>query len=98
VWYDTPLPAGIVRSLRQSMGVLPSVKQMDTVAAEYPPHTNYLYMTYNDAVKHDVEFDIGGESPTTSPSCSQLGGRHRLRRLPHRLHGRVQHCAVACSL
>ena len=33
----------------------PSVKQIDTVAAEYPAHTNYLYLTYN-GMSHDVDF------------------------------------------
>ena len=36
----------IVRNLRKSFGVLPVVKQIDTLAAEYPSQTNYLYVTY----------------------------------------------------
>ena len=36
----------IVRNLRKSFGVLPLVKQIDTLAAEYPAQTNYLYVTY----------------------------------------------------
>ena len=36
----------IVRDLRKSFGVLPVVKQIDTLAAEYPAQTNYLYVTY----------------------------------------------------
>ena len=36
----------IVRNLRKSFGVLPVVKQIDTLAAEYPAQTNYLYVTY----------------------------------------------------
>ena len=35
-----------VRQLRKWYGILPIVKQMDTLAAEYPAHTNYLYLTY----------------------------------------------------
>ena len=35
-----------VRELRKSMGIVPSVKQIDTLAAEWPAVTNYLYMTY----------------------------------------------------
>ena len=38
---------------------MPFVKQIDTVAAEFPAHTNYLYTTYN-AVEHDVSFDDQG--------------------------------------
>lgn len=36
-----------VREARHSLGVTPSVKQIDTLAAEYPAKTNYLYMTYH---------------------------------------------------
>ncbi len=36
----------VIRHLRKSYGVLPVVKQIDTLAAEYPAHTNYLYVTY----------------------------------------------------
>ncbi|KAI7881664.1 carbamoyl-phosphate synth [Lichtheimia hyalospora FSU 10163] len=48
-----------VRRLRQEYGITPFVKQIDTVAAEFPAFTNYLYMTYN-AVEHDVTFDDNG--------------------------------------
>jgi carbamoyl-phosphate synthase large subunit len=44
-----------VRQYRKSRHILPVVKQIDTLAAEYPAHTNYLYMTYG-GNKHDVEF------------------------------------------
>lgn len=36
-----------VREMRKKMGILPSVLQIDTLAAEFPAQTNYLYMTYN---------------------------------------------------
>jgi carbamoyl-phosphate synthase large subunit len=36
-----------IRLLRERRGILPAVKQIDTLAAEYPAMTNYLYMTYN---------------------------------------------------
>ncbi len=42
-----------VRDLRKKMGVLPSVKQIDTLAAEWPAVTNYLYLTYG-GNSHDV--------------------------------------------
>ncbi|RCI03295.1 hypothetical protein CU098_003521, partial [Rhizopus stolonifer] len=48
-----------VRKLRQEYGVTPYVKQIDTVAAEFPAFTNYLYMTYN-AVEHDITFEDNG--------------------------------------
>jgi len=46
----------VVRSLRKSYGILPVVKQIDTLAAEYPAQTNYLYLTYA-GVAHDIEFE-----------------------------------------
>ncbi|KAI9220090.1 hypothetical protein BC828DRAFT_406120 [Blastocladiella britannica] len=48
-----------VRELRIDRGITPFVKQIDTVAAEFPAMTNYLYMTYN-AVEHDVTFEDKG--------------------------------------
>ncbi|KAK3710158.1 hypothetical protein QZH41_010558 [Actinostola sp. cb2023] len=44
-----------VRKLRYEMKITPFVKQIDTVAAEYPAFTNYLYLTYN-AIENDVDF------------------------------------------
>lgn len=49
----------VVRAHRKSLGVTPFVKRIDTLAAEYPAHTNYLYTTYN-ASEHDVNFDEHG--------------------------------------
>ncbi|KAJ3284959.1 hypothetical protein HDU79_007727 [Rhizoclosmatium sp. JEL0117] len=48
-----------VRKLRVDQGITPFVKQIDTVAAEFPCFTNYLYMTYS-AMEHDVEFNDKG--------------------------------------
>nr|NVI70406.1 rudimentary [Cucujiformia] len=45
-----------VRKMRQDFNIKPYVKQIDTVAAEWPATTNYLYITYN-ACTHDVSFD-----------------------------------------
>jgi carbamoyl-phosphate synthase large subunit len=44
-----------VRKHRKERGVVPYIKQIDTLAAEYPAQTNYLYVTYNGS-SHDVEF------------------------------------------
>jgi carbamoyl-phosphate synthase large subunit len=44
-----------VRNYRKSLGIVPFVKQIDTLAAEYPAQTNYLYLTYSGS-SHDVEF------------------------------------------
>jgi carbamoyl-phosphate synthase large subunit len=48
-----------VRATRKSMGITPFVKRIDTLAAEYPADTNYLYTSYN-ASEHDVTFDEHG--------------------------------------
>ena len=45
----------VIRDLRKKMGILPVVKQIDTLAAEYPAQTNYLYITYN-GVANDVKY------------------------------------------
>ena len=45
----------VVRNLRKNYGILPVMKQIDTLAAEYPAQTNYLYVTYA-GVKSDIEF------------------------------------------
>lgn len=46
----------IVRRRRLSAGIVPVVKQIDTLAAEYPAQTNYLYMTYSGIV-HDIHYE-----------------------------------------
>ena len=45
----------VVRNIRKGYGILPVVKQIDTLAAEYPAQTNYLYVTYA-GVASDVSF------------------------------------------
>ena len=45
----------VIRDLRKKMGIIPVVKQIDTLAAEYPAQTNYLYITYN-GVTNDVKY------------------------------------------
>ena len=48
-----------VRARRKSMNVKPFVKKIDTLAAEFPAETNYLYTTYN-ATSNDITFDEHG--------------------------------------
>ncbi|KAE9392757.1 carbamoyl-phosphate synth [Gymnopus androsaceus JB14] len=48
-----------VRRLRQELGISPFVRQIDTVAAEFPAFTNYLYTTYN-AIENDITFEERG--------------------------------------
>ncbi|NDV60512.1 carbamoyl-phosphate synthase (glutamine-hydrolyzing) large subunit [Bacteroides sp. 519] len=44
-----------IRRYRKSVGIIPVVKQIDTLAAEYPAQTNYLYLTYN-GINNDVQY------------------------------------------
>ena len=53
------LNESVVRRLRVEAGITPFVKQIDTVAAEFPAFTNYLYLTYN-GTEHDIDFDDHG--------------------------------------
>lgn len=48
-----------VRARRKGFGIRPFVKKIDTLAAEFPANTNYLYTTYN-ATSHDITFDDHG--------------------------------------
>ena len=50
-----------VRALRLQHGIRPVVKQIDTLAAEYPAETNYLYLTYN-GTTHDISYEADGKS------------------------------------
>lgn len=51
-----------IRSFRTSLGIRPVAKQIDTLAGEFPAHTNYLYLTYH-GTEHDVTFPEKGEKP-----------------------------------
>ncbi|MGN0054765.1 MAG: carbamoyl-phosphate synthase (glutamine-hydrolyzing) large subunit [Bacteroides sp.] len=57
IGYEGDLEEGglCVRRHRRMRGILPVVKQIDTLAAEYPAQTNYLYLTYS-GVAHDVQY------------------------------------------
>ena len=57
IGYQGEMEDGIlaVRAYRKAIGVLPVVKQIDTLAAEYPAQTNYLYLTYS-GVANDVHY------------------------------------------
>ncbi|HOO98784.1 MAG TPA: carbamoyl-phosphate synthase (glutamine-hydrolyzing) large subunit [Bacteroidales bacterium] len=50
-----------VRRIRKSLGIVPRVKQIDTLAAEYPAMTNYLYLTYC-GTEHDISYENDGKS------------------------------------
>ena len=76
--------AAHVRSIRKSLGVKPCVKQIDTLAAEFPAETNYLYMTYS-GNEDDVSSGVHGSidapyevsSRPTTPSSKMFKSRIR---------------------
>ena len=51
----------VVREYRKSLGIVPAVKKIDTLAAEFPAQTNYLYMTYG-GTENDVDYENDGKS------------------------------------
>ena len=57
IGYEGDMEDGIleIRNHRKSVGIVPVVKQIDTLAAEYPAQTNYLYLTYS-GVANDVHY------------------------------------------
>ncbi len=57
-----------VRTLRKENGIVPVVKQIDTLAGEFPAHTNYLYLTYH-GTEHDVAFGA-----SEKPRALVIGG------------------------
>ena len=61
--YKKPMPKDTIRNERIKRGIVPVVKQIDTLAAEYPAQTNYLYLTYN---------GVANDTPTNSPKGGEL--------------------------
>ena len=51
----------MARDRRKELGVVPAVKQIDTLAGEFPAQTNYLYLTYNGDA-HDIDYENDGKS------------------------------------
>ena len=73
---ETPIEPGYAASLevrdrREELGIRPVVKQIDTLAAEYPAQTNFLYMTYNGS-----EDDVVAKDP--APYVVLGGGAYRI--------------------
>lgn len=52
---ENELLSNQVREIRKQNGIVPVVKQIDTLAAEYPAQTNYLYLTYN-GTQNDINY------------------------------------------
>jgi carbamoyl-phosphate synthase large subunit len=61
-----------VRKLRHELGLHPSVKQIDTLAAEYPAATNYLYLSYN-GFEDDVDYGQEGAVVMLGPGAYRIG-------------------------
>ena len=61
-----------VRELRKKYKIIPVVKQIDTLAAEYPARTNYLYMTYN-GEEDDIKFDIKNSVVVLGSGAYRIG-------------------------
>jgi carbamoyl-phosphate synthase large subunit len=61
-----------IRARRHALGVHPCVKQIDTLAAEYPAATNYLYLTYNGA-EDDIVFGEEGSVMILGPGAYRIG-------------------------
>lgn len=58
---DIEKAMSVVRDFRKQAGIVPCVKQIDTLAAEYPAQTNYLYLTYS-GVAHDIDYENDNRS------------------------------------
>jgi carbamoyl-phosphate synthase large subunit len=61
-----------VRNKRKKLGILPYVKQIDTLAAEYPAKTNYLYLTYN-GIADDLDFNTKNQVAVLGSGPYRIG-------------------------
>ncbi len=61
-----------IREFRKSYNILPVVKQIDTLAAEWPAVTNYLYLTYNGDAD-DIEFQEKNKAVVLGSGCYRIG-------------------------
>ena len=65
-----PVSEAHIRHLRKKLGIVPTVKQIDTLAAEFPATTNYLYVTYS-GEEHDVEL-VGADKQCSDAAATEL--------------------------
>ena len=70
----------LVRKYRKEQGIVPVVKQIDTLAAEYPAQTNYLYLTYS-GVANDINYENDKKSIIVLGSGAYRIGSHPQERL-----------------
>ena len=62
----------LVRRRRKALGIIPCVKQIDTLAAEYPARTNYLYLTYG-GEENDIDYENDGRSVVLGSGAYRIG-------------------------
>jgi carbamoyl-phosphate synthase large subunit len=74
---STGMDASAVRQRRIDLGVVPVVKQIDTLAGEFPAQTNYLYLTYH-GTDHDVSFASTGANRTQDTALVLGGGPYSI--------------------
>ncbi|MEM4357678.1 MAG: carbamoyl-phosphate synthase large subunit, partial [Candidatus Nitrosocaldus sp.] len=82
-----------VRMFRKARGIVPVVKQIDTLAAEWPAKTNYLYMTYggiaDDIQVRDVVARDGADAPASSTTSSSTDTNTNTNTTNYNGNGRV---------
>ncbi|MEK6957503.1 MAG: carbamoyl-phosphate synthase (glutamine-hydrolyzing) large subunit [archaeon] len=74
-----------IRARRKALGITPFVRQIDTLAAEYPAQTNYLYLTYN-ATQDDIEFNEGKSAIVLGSGAYRIGSSVEF-----------DYCCVSCA-
>ena len=90
-----------IRKRRKELEILPVIKQIDTLAGEFPAQTNYLYMTYH-GTENDVDFDTAIRDPKrrfgtqNAERRTPKGNRSRWRSIFHRIICRIR--LVLCGI
>ena len=67
---DTEAAMDIIRAKRKENGIVPVVKQIDTLAAEFPAKTNYLYLTYN-GTHNDIDYGTANTGVGSAKACAK---------------------------
>ena len=67
---DTEAAMDIIRAKRKENGIVPVVKQIDTLAAEFPAKTNYLYLTYN-GTHNDIDYGTANTGIGSAKACAE---------------------------
>ena len=67
---ETEAAMDIIRAKRKENGIVPVVKQIDTLAAEFPAKTNYLYLTYN-GTHNDIDYGTANTGVGSAKACAE---------------------------